>query len=77
MIALKIRFIKLGNVEWMPKKLQGLYKWDELEKRKSVHCKQKIEKYKEVSNSKDQKNEKKQIAQNKIVKILQRSKKLS
>lgn len=25
-IALKIRFIKLGNVEGMPKKLQGLYK---------------------------------------------------
>lgn len=56
----------------MPKKLQGLYKWDELEKKKSLHCKQKIEKYKEVSDSKDKKNEKKQIAQNKIVKILQR-----
>lgn len=56
----------------MPKKLQGLYQWDELEKRKSVHCNQKIEKYKEVSNSKDQKNEKKQIAQYKIVKKFQR-----
>ncbi len=58
--------------EGMPKKLQGLYQWDELEKRKSVHCNQKIEKYKEVSNSKDQKNEKKQIAQYKIVKKFQR-----
>jgi hypothetical protein len=43
-----------------------------LRKEELVHCKQKIEKYKEVSDSKDKKNEKKQIAQNKIVKILQR-----
>jgi hypothetical protein len=45
-----------------PKSYQAFTSEMNLRKGKSVHCKQKIEKYKEVINSKDKKNEKKQIA---------------